>query len=436
MTLNNYIIFLLLLRCVFVYSKNHTTYTLNPKSSQVKLISVPKKAMFLGDLHKNTNKNNSRKKINTHFLHENPKNENGEGDYNYEQENPDQTSLNSEDSYNSSEQSSGDNGSQPDFQEQSQPENSFLDESSSQAVNNQPNTDQAEENKKIVDDIAKEEHMKEMHTNAGQMLDSAKQAKEKADDLLNQFKQGAYTTETNKHSMPKDEAGNIIITNTTTTPAPKHEEEKVDPLKSIRDATLSLFERARHKNLPVSDPGHLSTPEQIYAALNSLEYIIDGYRYSKIDVKDAKNQENVTDSGDASDEGEGNSQSVSPDDSNSSSSDGDEEEEETIMDPDRFLQLKHKNDDDEEGEEGDDANEEDEEDERDESEEGEEHSDENGSGESSGDEAGKNASDKKAATLTPQQAVQDLKEVLAMLTSVLEQVVLDNVGVRNVIVKS
>ncbi|UKK00092.2 hypothetical protein MACK_000162 [Theileria orientalis] len=421
--------------------------------------------MFLGDLHKNSNKNKSRKKINTHFLHENFNDENGEDDNNYEQENPDQTNLNSEDSYNSSEQSSGDNGpesiDQPDFQEKSQPENGFLDESSSQAVNNQPNTDQSEsnnysdkadsnsdrveENKKIVDDIAKEEHMKEMHTNAGQMLDSAKQAKEKADELLNQFKQGEYTTETNKHSMPKDEAGNIIITNTTTTPSPKHEEEKVDPLKSIRDATLSLFERARHKNLPVPDPGHLSTPEQIYAALNSLEYIIDGYRYSKIDVKDAKNQENnVTESGGTSDLGDENAQSVSSDDSNSSSSNGgDEEDEETIMDPDRFLQLKHKDDDEEEGEEAEDANDENDEDDRDEdfhkdeSEEGEEHSDENGSGEDSGDEgAGKDVNDKKGAALTPQQAAEDLKEVLAKLTSVLEQVVLDNVGVRNVIIKS
>nr|PVC54249.1 hypothetical protein MACL_00003238 [Theileria orientalis] len=417
MILNNYIIFLLLLRCVFVYCKNHTTYTLNPNSSQLKLLSLPKEAMFLGDLHKSSNKNRSRKKINTHFLHENPNDENGEDYYNYEQEG------------------------------QSQPENGFLDESSSQPLNNQQDTDQVEENKKIVDDIAKEEHMKEMNTNAGQMLDSAKQAKEKADELLNKFKQGQYTTETNKHSMPKDEAGNIIITNTTTTPAPKHEEEKVDPLKSIRDATLSLFERAKHKNLPVSDPGHLSTPEQIYAALNSLEYIIDGYRYSKIDVKDAKNQENnIADSGSTSDVGEGDSQLVSSDDSNTSSSNGgDEEEEENIMDPDRFLQVKHKDDDDEEeeGEGGEDSNDENEEDDkdedfhRDESEEGGELSDENGSGEASAYEgAGKGARESKGAALTPQQAVEDLKEVLAKLTSVLEQVVIDSVGVRNVIVKS
>ncbi|XP_954581.1 uncharacterized protein TA19025 [Theileria annulata] len=437
---HKYLLYLILFKCVFVYTKNRKIYNFAPILSQLNSLKVPKNTLFMHTKNKNSMKNSSRSK-NLTFHEEPPEDVYEENSYDsdYDEKNSqkdnkfiNETNDNEHETYNQGDDER-DNHKDDTFSDEFNPNNSGIDnvkdhtqtntsftndEYNSEGIQDHPSKE--DDNKKIVDDIEKEEQMKSMNFDTGNMMDSAKQAKENADKLLNEYKVGTYNTETNKHTLPKDDAGNIIITNTTTTPVTKQEEEKVDPLKSIRDATISLYERAKQKNLPVPDPGDLSTPEKIYTSLNALEYIIDGYRYTKIDVNDSTNQPDLSNENDQ------------PTESKESEQLADESETDS-MEPERFLQLKNPSEEDNENDDEPDYEQND--DNEDEGNFNKTESDDEMN--ESENESYEPESDKtpKTGTLSAHEAVENLKAVLNQLSSVLEKVVEDNIGVRNVITK-
>ncbi|EAN33376.1 hypothetical protein TpMuguga_01g00132 [Theileria parva strain Muguga] len=483
MVKRKYLLYLILLKCVFVHTKNRRIYSISPSLSQLSSFKIPENTLFMHAKHKNSIKNSSRSRNNL-TLHEDPPDDNYQQNDNYTHDNNDTHDDNythdNNDAYNNNADSNNDTYNNNDVDDdKKEQDNTFINETQNQrdepenynrsdepenqgdlkntfvddfnqnvdtnmkedsrennSLANEYEPEKAQEhpddNKEIVNDIAKEEQMKNMNTDAGDMINSAKQAKEHADELLNQYKEGEFNTETNKHTLPKDDAGNIIITNTTTTPMTK-QEEKADPLKSIRDATISLYERARHKNLPVPDPGDLSSPEKIYTSLNALEYIIDGYRYTKIDVNDK------TEQSDSLNENSQPAETKEPEQMDESEVD--------LMEPDRFLQLKKSSDDDDEPDsEQNDDNEDDFHTTEYDNEMNESDNEMNGSDEESYEsDNGMNESDEesyeseseksKGGTISAHEAMEDLRAVLNQLSSVLEKVVQDNIGVRHVITK-
>ncbi|AFZ80490.1 hypothetical protein BEWA_033430 [Theileria equi strain WA] len=242
------------------------------------------------------------------------------------------------------------------FDNYKEPKESPYDHSSARTenvdINQHTKKGDNDSNNKIVDDINKDEQIHNMHQDAGDMIKKADETKTMAEDIKNSYKNATTNesgdnphTHTDSHSIPKVPGtmylrdvmycigeGNIVITNNTTTiPKDNDKEEKVDPMKSIISATRSLYERGRQKNLPISEPDDLSTPEQVYAALNALEYIIDGYCHSKIDIKDESPKD------DAENTAEENSENPVGDDA---------------TEPSRFMQSSHLgNDEDEEDDE-------------------------------------------------------------------------------------
>ncbi|GIX65808.1 methyl-accepting chemotaxis sensory transducer, putative [Babesia caballi] len=296
-----------------------------------------------------------------------------------------------------------------------------------------------------IDALSRREAINDMHGLADKMRAAAKQMNEEAKTQAAASKGQTTETDVGSASVPKDSAGNIIITNKTHE-TPQKAKEEDDPIKALKIATENLYERARHKNLPVGEPGELATPQQIYQALNRLEYIVDGYRHSQLESPnpDLNISEDTAESGEDPSEA-----AVAREESG---------EGEASTDGDRFLQVasraaqrKAKGEDEDEDEDGDEEGEEvDEEGSAEGDEDGKAEGDEDDKAE--GDDDGtaddmdeesnnddksgqrKKSSDNGQKKMTAEEAVETLRKTITELVETLDSVVAAQTGVQNVLI--
>ncbi|KAK1937327.1 hypothetical protein X943_001014 [Babesia divergens] len=268
----------------------------------------------------------------------------------------------------------------------------------------------------VIDALARQDAIDDMHRIADEMKSAAKGMHTDGKEQAKTAKDSSNTTTTSSTAIPKD-SGNIIITNNTHD-ARRDTKEKEDQIKALRSATESLYQRAHHKNLPVGEPGDLVTPEQIYQALNKLEYIIDGYRRSQLESPNP--DLNITEEPDKPD--------TPPD---SPSEDGE------IAEAGRFLQTNssHKHNNADEDDDMDDLADEEENDNDDEPDEdgtkGNTEGKDDGGGANNAESAASNKNEKK---MTSEAALSMLESTITELVGILNQVVATNTGVNNVLV--
>ncbi|KAK1441727.1 hypothetical protein BgAZ_500590 [Babesia gibsoni] len=134
-----------------------------------------------------------------------------------------------------------------------------------------------------VDKMARREAIEDIHKTADEMKSAAQKMHKMGDEQEKEAKTAKEAVATSTAtSVPSEGAGNIIITNKTFE-GKKDDKEVEDPIQALRKATMNLYERAHHKGLPIDEPGELSTPEHIYQALNKLEFVIDNFRQAQLE---------------------------------------------------------------------------------------------------------------------------------------------------------
>ncbi|CDR97776.1 hypothetical protein, conserved [Babesia bigemina] len=287
----------------------------------------------------------------------------------------------------------------------------------------------------VVDSQRKQEIADDMTRQLEKMREGAKRMQEDAKQHAGEVKSAAVDTSVATASIPKDSAGNIIITNQTHD-YPRKPQDQADPMKALKTATENLYQRARHKNLPVPEPGELNTPEQIYQALNRLEYIVDGYRHAQLESPNP--DLNITDEPEKSQHAEEDELENTEDDAAA---------DESPVDDARFMQTTGKAaraPDDDDGDNGDD----------DDNDNGDDDDNDNGDDEEGGDDDGeqhgeewqenedeegagnhKKPADSKDAKMSPQEAMDALGKTIAHLVETLNAVVASHTGVSNVLIQ-
>ncbi|GBE62140.1 methyl-accepting chemotaxis sensory transducer, putative [Babesia ovata] len=276
----------------------------------------------------------------------------------------------------------------------------------------------------VVDSQRKQEIADDMTSRIEKMREGAKRMQEDAKQHAGEVKSAAVDTSVATASIPKDQAGNIIITNQTHD-YPRKPQDQVDPMKALKTATENLYQRARHKNLPVTEPGELNTPEQIYQALNRLEYIVDGYRHAQLESPNP--DLNITD--------EPAKSPYAEDDESANAEDG-AAAEESAADDARFMQTTgrtaHTSHDDyeDEDDEGDGDHEDGEDDDSEKN--GEEWQDNEDDEEGDSNDKKSDAKEKK---MSPEEALDTLGKTIADLVETLNAVVASHTGVSNVLIQ-